>query len=115
MSNYGTNPTWFDIPANVRANVTIYSRVLGNPEVIHGSWDSPTRGESKIAMAKDSINRPFHREAYISACIASRQWIRAARMWLNNEPFWRQMMAYNDPRGPELAKDQQGTYKLSVL
>src|SRR5688572_11938243 len=35
---YGTNPTWFDVPATVRANFPIYSRVLGSPEVMHGSW-----------------------------------------------------------------------------
>ena len=115
MGNYGSNPTWFDVPASVRANFPIYSRVEGSPEVIHGNWDSATRGEPKIAMAKDSINRPLHREAYISACIASRQWIRAARMWLNNEPFWRQMTSYSDARGRELAHDQHGTYMLSTL
>lgn len=115
MGTYGSHPTWFDVPASERAKYNIYSRFNGSPKVGHGDWNSPSRGSGELSMNKDWCGRPFHREAYVTAAIASRQWVQAARTWLNNEAFWRRMQAFNNPHGGELGHDQGGAFSLSWL
>lgn len=113
--SYGSHPTWFDVPAAERAKVDVYSRKQGDPEATHGSWDTPNSGPGKNGMNKDSAGRRFYREAYVTALIASRQWIQAMRTWIGNESVWNSVKNFANKHGGELDHDQKGAFELSWL
>jgi hypothetical protein len=100
---YGSHPTWFDIDPAARGRAKIYCCSGGPPEIGHGDWSSTANGAGRLAMNKDSAGRPLFAEAYMTATLATRQWIRAARVWLGNESFWRSMTGYS---GSALGLDQ---------
>lgn len=113
QGKYGSHPTWFDVPEAARNAADVYSRKLTGQKVGHGSWDSKRTGAGELSMAKDWSGRQLYDEAYVSAAIASRQWIRAARSWVNNPTFWSNMQRYSDTVGGQLAHDQSGMFSLS--
>ena len=117
IASFGTFPTWFDVPASERAKFNIYSQVPNaNPVVTHGAWDQEAGGTTKpLAMQKDSAGRRFYREAYLTAHIATRQWIRAMRTWMADETMWRAAQGFRTTKTAELAHDQNGTILLSWL
>ena len=50
-------------------------------------------------MNKDWPRRPLYEKAYVSAYFATRQWIRAAREWLNDDALWARAQRLAAPSG----------------
>src|SRR5262249_8448497 len=87
---YGSNPTWFDIPADVRDEFKIYAADTSDREVgptlspsreghfnhrAQGDWDADGNTSLKNARAKDWQGRPLFDKADETAFFPSRQWI----------------------------------------
>lgn len=109
MGRYGSHPTWFDVPAEARNAHRIYS---AGPRD-HGVWNTDNNESLRNGLNKDWAGRPLHYEAYITAYIASRQWVRAARTWLGNDALWTRVQQFSDRHGNDLSHDQQGAYAIS--
>jgi hypothetical protein len=84
----------------------------------HGHWRShflprfpPGRPTSEEALNKDWSGRPKYQEAYLTAYFATRQWVRAMRTWLGNEPLWNRAMSM--PQTSALAHDITGAEEIS--
>jgi hypothetical protein len=128
---YGDHPTFFDIPPDVRQRelvgerevYTVTDDVDPSPNRVkklrgHGHWRShllpPFPGRTsrfEEALNKDSPGRPKFQEAYITAYFATRQWVRAMRTWLGNEPLWNRAMSM--PHTSALAHDVEGATEIS--
>lgn len=110
----GSHPTWFDVPPEVRATFTgnrnVYTGVRGVYRN-HGHWRSDRNTSLASGLNKDWSGRPRFEEAYITAYFASRQWIRAMRTWLGNEPLWARAMSM--PWTGALAHDVRGATEIS--
>ncbi len=119
---YGSHPTFFDIPPDVRRTLlvgdrNVYTGVRGIPRG-HGHWRShdlprfPSgRPPSEPALNKDWVGRPKYQDAYITAYFATRQWVRAMRTWLGNEPLWNRAMSMAQTSA--LAQDVTGAEEIS--
>nr|MDQ4041260.1 hypothetical protein [Actinomycetota bacterium] len=111
---YGTTPTWFDVPPEVRKTFTgareVFTGVKGIPRG-HGHWRSNDNRNLDEGLNKDWPGRPKYEEAYLTAYFASRQWVRAMRTWLGNEPLWRRAMSLR-PDG-QLRHDVTGAEEIS--
>jgi CARDB protein/PLAT/LH2 domain-containing protein len=110
----GDTPTWFDVPPEKRAQLVgvraVYTGVKGIPRQ-HGNWQSNKNKSLKDGLNKDWPGRPKYEKAYVSAYFASRQWIRAAREWLGNEPLWKRAMTL--PNTAALRHDVAGAEEIS--
>jgi len=111
---YGETPTWFDVPPEVRRTLTgtreVFTGVKGVPRG-HGHWRSDDNNSLHQGLNKDWPGRPKFQESYITAYFASRQWVRAMRTWLGNEPLWNRAMSM--PNTAELAHDVTGAEEIS--
>lgn len=111
---YGDHPTWFDVPPQVRAtlvgNRAVYTGVKGVPRT-HSHWREDQNRSLYHGLNKDWPGRPKYEESYVTAYFASRQWIRAIRTWLGNEPLWRR--AQTLPHTAALAHDVEGATEIS--
>ena len=111
---YGDTPTWFDVPPEVRATAGRQPRGLhggeGRPRG-HGHWRSDDEQEPHEGLNKDWHGRPKYQEAYMTAYFATRQWIRAMRTWLGNEPLWKR--AQSLPQHGALRHDVTGAEQIS--
>ena len=120
---YGSHPTFFDVPPEVRRDVLVgdrrvYTGVPGAPRESHGHWRShalprfpPGRPTFEEALNKDWPGRPEFQDAYITAYFATRQWVRAMRTWLGNEPLWNRAMSMAQTRA--LSQDFTGAEEIS--
>ncbi len=120
---YGSHPTFFDVPPEIRRDVLVgdrrvYTGVTGAPRKDHGHWRShylprfpPGRPTSEEALNKDWPGRPGFQDAYITAYFATRQWVRALRTWLGNEPLWNRAMSM--PQTRALSHDFTGAEEIS--
>lgn len=113
MGSYGSHPTWFDVPADVRLAARVYSGGGGSDLRGHGQWRSDGNSNLQSAVNKDWPGRPLYREAYITAYFATRQWVRAIRSWVNNPTAWQGAQTYNDRKGNQLTRDVDGAFKIS--
>ena len=66
----------------------VYTGVKGIPRG-HGNWQSNKNRNLTKGLNKDWNGRPKYQQAYVTAYFATRQWIRAVRTWLGNEPLWK--------------------------
>jgi len=111
---YGDTPTWFDVPPEIRqtlvGNKTVYTGVKGVSRG-HGHWRSNSNNALHSGLNKDWPGRPKYQEAYLTAYFATRQWVRAMRTWLGNEPLWNRAMSM--PHTSELAHDLEGATEIS--
>lgn len=111
---FGDAPTWFDVPPEVRrtlvGDLEVFTGVKGIPRG-HGHWRSNDNRSLIAGLNKDWPGRPKYQEAYATAYFASRQWIRAARTWLGNEPLWQRAMAL--PYTSALRHDVTGAQEIS--
>ena len=105
---WGSHPTWFDVPAAERNKHRIYC--TGQRE--HGSWNSDNNANLN-SLNKDWAGRPSHEDAYVTAYIASRQWVRALRVWLNDDTKWNRMRQFSNRHGDDLDHDLKGTFEIS--
>jgi hypothetical protein len=97
-SAYGSFPTYFDIPAKVRGARAVYSAVDGVSRP-HGKWQTDENDSHEHGMNKDWPARPLYEKAYVSAYFASRQWIQAARAWLDDDALWARAQRLTAPSG----------------
>ena len=93
---YGETPTWFDVPPAVRAQLHRQSRGLhrreghpARPRQLAVEQEQESHGGPQQGLA----GRPKYQQAYVTAYFATRQWIRAVRSWLGNEPLWKRAMS----------------------
>lgn len=111
---YGDHPTWFDVPPQVRATLVggkaVYTGVVGVPRG-HSHWREDLNQNLSHGLNKDWPGRPKYTESYVTAYFASRQWIRAVRTWLGNEPLWRRAMTL--PPSAALRHDVEGATEIS--
>jgi hypothetical protein len=111
---HGDHPTWFDIPPEVRATLVgdraVYTGVVGVPRG-HSHWREDLNRSLYNGLNKDWPGRPRYTESYITSYFATRQWIRAVRTWLGNEPLWRRAMAL--PPTAALRRDVEGATEIS--
>jgi hypothetical protein len=114
LRRYGDTPTWFDVPPEARralvGDLAVFTGVKGIPRG-HGNWRSGDNKTLSNGLNKDWSGRPKYQEAYITAYFATRQWIRAIRTWLGNEPLWNRAMSMPNTR--ELAHDVKGATEIS--
>jgi CARDB/PLAT/LH2 domain len=122
---YGSHPTFFDVPPDVRDDLAVYTVLpdeegTDKPIRAHGHWRShalpfnpfdPNRGPFEPALNKDWPGRPDYQDAYVTAYFATRQWVRAMRTWLGNEPLWNRVMAM--PQTGALSQDYTGAEEIS--
>jgi hypothetical protein len=110
----GDTPTWFDVPPEKRAQLVdkraVYTGVKGVARK-HGNWQSNKNKSLRGGLNKDWPGRPKYQKAYVTAYFASRQWIRAVREWLGNEPLWKRAMSL--PNTPALRHDVAGAEEIS--
>jgi hypothetical protein len=110
----GETPTWFDVPPEKRAQLigrrAVYTGVEGIPRG-HGHWQSNHNRNLSDGLNKDWPGRPKYQKAYVSAYFATRQWIRAVREWLGNEPLWQRAMSL--PSTSALRHDVAGAEEIS--
>jgi hypothetical protein len=111
---YGSHPTWFDVPPEVRAtfvgNRAVYTGVIGVPRG-HSHWREDLNRSLYHGLNKDWPGRPKYAQSYVTAYFASRQWIRAVRTWLGNEPLWQRARAL--PGTAALRHDVEGATEIS--
>ncbi len=113
---YGQTPTWFDVPPQTReqlvGNRAVYTGVKGIPRG-HGNWQSNKNKSLYGGLNKDWPGRPKYEQAYVTAYFASRQWIRAVRSWLGNEPLWKRAMSLRGTAA--LRHDVKGAEEISIF
>ena len=113
---FGETPTWFDVPPEVRQGLTgnnaVYTGVTGIPRG-HGNWQSDKNRHLRGGLNKDWSGRPKYQASYVTAYFATRQWIRAVRTWLGNEPLWRRAMRL--PMTGALRHDIAGAEGISIF
>jgi hypothetical protein len=111
---YGNTPTYFDVPPAERAKLVddraVYTGVKPIPRG-HGNWRENGNTSLHDGLNKDWPGRPRYQQAYVTAYFASRQWIRAMRTWLGNEPLWKRAMRL--PRTKALSHDVTGATEIS--
>lgn len=105
---WGSHPTWFDVPAAERNKHRIYCTGLRE----HGDWNSDNNAFLN-SLNKDWAGRPSHQDAYVTAYVASRQWVRALRVWLNDDAKWNRMRLFSNRHGDNLDHDLKGTFEIS--
>lgn len=112
MNTYGAHPTWFDISPAERAKVKIYADGgLGGRD--HGHWKSDGGRNLATALNKDCSGRPLHLNAYLTAYVASRQWLRAMESWLGNPSVWQQLKNFTNKRGADMDRDYEAAFSIS--
>jgi PLAT/LH2 domain-containing protein len=109
---YGSYPTWFDLPANVRETSTIYADESQGHR-LHGFWNSDGNNAIDTMMNKDWSGRPYYTPAAISAYFATRQWIEAVRAWVGDNAFWRRAQRFRANQ-EQLDHDLSGMYNISL-
>ena len=97
-ADYGSFPTYFDIPKKARDTRAVYSAVNGVSRP-HGKWQTDGNDSHAHGMNKDWPARPLYEKAYVTAYFASRQWIRAARGWLGDDALWARAQRLAAPAG----------------
>ena len=110
---FGSTPTWFDVPTNVRDGVSVYSAATQGHPREHGTWNTDGNRNLLTAMNKDWPGRPRYLEAAISSYFASRQWIQAVRTWVGDDAFWRRAQGYRAEQR-DLDHDLDGAHKISL-
>jgi len=112
---FGSNPTWFDVPAEERNKVMVYGDSTPSHSRIHGLWSADNGTSLANSMNKDWPGRPLHTQAVESAYFASRQWIEAIRMWVNDEEFWQKAQSYRAGKSKdELEHDRKGMFEIML-
>jgi hypothetical protein len=114
---FGSFPTWFDVPAAEREKFMIYGDSTPGHTRRHGYWSSDGNTSVVTSMNKDSPPRPYYLEAAITAYFATRQWVQAAREWINDPSFWHEMQTYQvtGEKAKELEEDRHGIFEIMLF
>jgi hypothetical protein len=109
---FGTNPTWFDVPASAREQATVYAN--GTPgHRAHGDWNGDSNRDLSTTMAKDWPGRPLYQRSVTTAYFASRQWVEALRAWVADEDLWARAQRYQADQD-QLDHDLDGMHEISL-
>jgi hypothetical protein len=110
---FGSYPTWFDVAPEKRREFIVYGDSTPTHRV-HGSWASNGNLNVVSGMNKDSPPRPYYLEAAITAYFATRQWVQAAREWINDPSFWHEMQTLHlsGAKAKELEEERQGIFEI---
>jgi hypothetical protein len=111
--NFGSSPTWFDIPQAERDKVTIYTANTQGHSRQHGEWNSDGNFDLTKTMAKDWPGRPLFLQSAITAYFASRQWLEAVRLWVDDDAFWARAQRYRANQR-QLDHDLKGAFNISL-
>jgi hypothetical protein len=111
--DYGSSPTWFDVPTAVRDGVTVYTANTQGHARQHGDWNGDGNTSLTKTMSKDWPGRPLYLEAAISSYFASRQWIQAVRSWVGDDAFWARAQGYRANQR-HLDHDLGGAFHISL-
>lgn len=106
---YGAYPTWFDVPSSERLKEKIYSDGTRG----HGNWKSDNNTSLATALNKDWSGRPLHLNAYLTAYVASRQWVRAMQDWVANPGLWAQVKSFSNKHGADMDRDYNAAVEIS--
>jgi hypothetical protein len=111
---YGSSPTWFDVPADVREGATIYTANTKGHTRQHGEWNGDHDKNHSLAraMSKDWPGRPLYLQSATTAYFASRQWLQAVRSWVADDAFWAKAQQYHANQR-QLAHDLRGAFRIS--
>ncbi|UCH36641.1 MAG: hypothetical protein JSV65_09880 [Armatimonadota bacterium] len=112
MGTYGSHPTWFDVPVEVRRAARVYVDDGGPGLRTHGGWNSDGNRNLATAMNKDWPGRPLYLDAYITAYFATRQWVRAVRSWVDDEAVWQAAQRFSDRHAGQLDHDLRGAFTV---
>ncbi len=88
LAKYGDHPTWLSVDRADRQQLYVYTR-KDSLKRWHGDWDS-----GPDAINKDWIGRPHHRDAYICAYFATRQWVRLFQNFVSDPAVWSKMQQF---------------------
>ncbi|MGK2877808.1 MAG: CARDB domain-containing protein [Solirubrobacterales bacterium] len=111
--NYGLTPTWWDIPRDTRDTQDIFTGTTPGHRV-HGYFRDP----ASKAMAKDwpganAVSPNVYTNTYMAGYFASRQWVQAIRMWLDDEALWAKAQRYAR-YASSAKKDAKGGFYMST-
>jgi len=114
---FGTYPTWFDVPASERDKFTIYGDSTPGHSRTHGYWSTDGNTSLNSGMNKDSPPRPYYLEAAITAYFATRQWVEAARSWVNDDGFWRKMqnLQFTGAKAKDLEEERHDIFEIMLF
>lgn len=110
---FGTSPTWFDIPADKRDAVTIYTANTQGHTRQHGDWNGDGNTSLTKTMNKDWPGRLLYRQSATTAYFASRQWVEAVRSWVGDDAFWARAQRYRANQR-QLNHDLDGAFSISL-
>ncbi len=109
---YGSYPTWWDLPADVREEANLYGDSTYRHRE-HGLWNADGNQSLVSVMNKDWPGRPYYLKAAITARYATEQWIAAVRSWVNDEGFWARAQRYRANQ-KQLDHDLDGRFNLML-
>ncbi len=109
---FGSNPTWFEVPPAERYKYTIYSDELPGKRA-HGYWNTDGNRSMASAMNKDWPGRPYYLQAATTAYFATRQWVEAVRLWVDDDAFWNRALHFHADRR-QLDHDLEGMFNISL-
>ncbi len=96
---YGSNPTWFDVPAAVRQTLPIYIGETTGHTRTHGGWNTDKNKSMKKGVNKDWPGRYGYDNSYITSYFATRTWVRAIHDAIGDEAFWSRVSGFADRGG----------------
>jgi hypothetical protein len=114
---FGSYPTWFDVPGEVREQAMVYGDSTPGHSRTHGSWAADGNLNVLTGMNKDSPPRPYYLKAAITAFFATEQLFEAARSWLNDDAFWQSMQNWQatGAKAKELEEDRKGEFEVMLF
>lgn len=112
---FGQTPTWFDVPAEKRAQLNVYIGETTGHKRTHGGWNSDGNRSMKSGVNKDWPGRPGYANAYMTAYFATRQWLRALRTALADDAFWTRAQRYAGREGRSLDHDLRGALGIGMM
>lgn len=109
----GLTPTWWDLPRDLRNQQDVFTGTTPGHRV-HGYF----RDSASKAMAKDwpgakTVNPNVYTNTYMASYFASRQWIQAIRLWLNDDALWAKAKVYAS-YSSSAKRDARGGYYMST-
>jgi len=110
---FGSNPTWFDVPAGERDKAMVYADSTPGHSRTHGYWHTDNNTSLTTGMNKDWPGRPLHIPAVETAYFASRQWVQAVRFWVNDAEFWQEAQSYRADQDA-LEHDRDCMFNISL-
>lgn len=109
----GLTPTWWDIPRETRNQQDIFPGTTPGHRV-HGYFsDSASKAMAKDWPGAKTVNPNVYTNTYMASYFASRQWVQAIKLWLNDDALWNRARAYL-ANSAKAKRDAKGGYYMST-